>query len=177
MAYSRTAKGEGACLYACQLDCLRCIFLLRVCVERDDVEWCCAVGENSYLDGVPILAGEGVDGLLLETLLSLGQSLVPMIKADPSAQLLPFPHVHPRLVCSVDGLAVRLGAGPFGLHRPHWRKNRGNCTHFPTAIFASSNSQRRVCCGWSDGDKLAESLREGLQRKFGMAHRLSLAAN
>lgn len=32
---------------------------------------------KSYLDRVPILAGEGVDGLLLETLLALGQSLVP----------------------------------------------------------------------------------------------------
>lgn len=38
-----------------------------------------------YLDGVPILAGEGVDGLLLETLLALGQSLVPMIRR-PSAR-------------------------------------------------------------------------------------------
>jgi hypothetical protein len=35
-----------------------------------------AVEELSHLDAVPVLAGEGVDGLLLETLLSLGKSLV-----------------------------------------------------------------------------------------------------
>lgn len=40
---------------------------------------------SSYLDGVPVLAGEGVDGLLLETLLALGQSLVPMMKTTISA--------------------------------------------------------------------------------------------
>lgn len=39
----------------------------------------------SYLDGVPVLAGERVDGLLLETLLALGQSLVPKLIKDPSA--------------------------------------------------------------------------------------------
>ena len=39
---------------------------------------------DSYLDAVPVLAGEGVDGLLLETLLALGQSLVP-VKIYPSA--------------------------------------------------------------------------------------------
>ena len=31
----------------------------------------------AHLDAVPVLTGEGVDGLLLETLLALGQSLVP----------------------------------------------------------------------------------------------------
>lgn len=40
---------------------------------------------DSYLDGIPVLAGEGVDGLLLETLLALGQSLVPMMKTPISA--------------------------------------------------------------------------------------------
>lgn len=43
------------------------------------------MGVFSYLDGVPVLAGERVDGLLLETLLALGQSLVPKLIKHPSA--------------------------------------------------------------------------------------------
>lgn len=43
------------------------------------------VGEGGRsLDAVPVLAGEGVDGLLLEALLALRQSLVP-VKFRPSA--------------------------------------------------------------------------------------------
>jgi hypothetical protein len=39
-----------------------------------------AVGEGGRgLDAVPVLAGEGVNGLLLEALLALGQSLVPVV--------------------------------------------------------------------------------------------------
>lgn len=34
-------------------------------------------GERSCLDGIPVLAGERVDGLLLDALLALRQSLVP----------------------------------------------------------------------------------------------------
>lgn len=51
---------------------------------RNKISMVCTLG-NSYLDGVPVLAGEGVDGLLLETLLALGQSLVPMMKTTISA--------------------------------------------------------------------------------------------
>lgn len=32
--------------------------------------------KNAHLDGVPILTGERIDGLLLETLLALGEALV-----------------------------------------------------------------------------------------------------
>jgi hypothetical protein len=35
--------------------------------------------KKTYLQGVPVLAGEGVLGLLLKTLLALGQSLVPVL--------------------------------------------------------------------------------------------------
>lgn len=43
------------------------------------------VVDASYLDGVPVLTREGIDRLLLETLLALRQSLVPVIQTDPSA--------------------------------------------------------------------------------------------
>jgi hypothetical protein len=48
---------------------------------------------STHLDAVPVLAGEGVLGLLLETLLALGQSLVPAarvsaIESPPDARLL-----------------------------------------------------------------------------------------
>lgn len=49
------------------------------------------MGVFSYLNGVPVLAGERVDGLLLETLLALGQSLVPKLIKDPSALWFPHP--------------------------------------------------------------------------------------
>lgn len=38
----------------------------------------CALMIVSYLDGVPVLAREGVHGLLLQALLALGESLVPV---------------------------------------------------------------------------------------------------
>lgn len=83
---------------------------------------------NSYLDGVPVLAGEGVDGLLLETLLALGQSLVPMMKTTISA-LSPFAFRD-----------RRIGGRKFvdSVLKP------GRLTHLPTAIFAKSYSQRRI---------------------------------
>lgn len=90
---------------------------------------------NSYLDGVPVLAGEGVDGLLLETLLALGQSLVP-IKKDPSALL---------------SLYIASCSCPRNFERkngPRWVVSgapvleSGWLTHLPTAIFARSWSQR-----------------------------------
>lgn len=65
---------------------------------------------KAYLDGVPVLAGEGVDGLLLETLLALGQSLVP-IESRVSRIA--------RRMCEILCLNV-------------W------CAHFPTAMFAGS---------------------------------------
>lgn len=42
----------------------------------------------AYLDAEPVLAGEGVLGLLLETLLALGQSLVParILVSDTASQ-------------------------------------------------------------------------------------------
>jgi hypothetical protein len=39
-------------------------------------------GRATHLDAVPILAGEGVLGLLLEALLALGQSLVPALRVS-----------------------------------------------------------------------------------------------
>lgn len=44
---------------------------------KHSIETYFAQRASTYLDLVPVLAGEGVHGLLLETLLALGQSLVP----------------------------------------------------------------------------------------------------
>jgi len=45
---------------------------------------CCASKfEITNLDRVPVLSGEGVDRLLLEALLALGESLVPGISRKP----------------------------------------------------------------------------------------------
>lgn len=96
---------------------------------------------SSYLDGVPVLAGEGVDGLLLETLLALGQSLVPIMKITISA-LSPFAFRD-----------RRIGRRKFvdSVLEP------GQLTHLPTAIFAKSYSQRRIIVVgrvvWKRGDR------------------------
>lgn len=81
----------------------------------------------SYLDSIPILPGERVDGLLLEALLALGQSLVPVIKVHPSASLSPFTFRNRNVV-------------PWGTRASVLKP--GQLTHLPTAIFAKSRSQR-----------------------------------
>lgn len=83
---------------------------------------------SSYLDGVPVLAGEGVDGLLLETLLALRQSLVPVMKTTISA-LPPSFFRHRRI-------------GRRKVVKSMLRLEQ--LTHLPTAIFAKSDSQRRI---------------------------------
>lgn len=84
----------------------------------------------SYLDGIPVLSGERVDGLLLEALLALGQSLVPVIKAHQSASLSPISFRTRHHV-----VFLLLGARASVL-------KSGQLTHLPTAIFAKSKSQR-----------------------------------
>lgn len=79
----------------------------------------------SYLDAVPVLAGEGVDGLLLETLLALGQSLVP-VKSIPISGLFVFAP----LTFGLGSCASSLGSE--------------ESTYLPTAIFARFGSQRRA---------------------------------
>lgn len=79
----------------------------------------------SYLDAVPVLAGEGVDGLLLETLLALGQSLVP-VKITP-----------------ISGLFV-FAPTAFGLGSRASLLGPEESTYLPTAIFARFGSQRRA---------------------------------
>lgn len=78
-----------------------------------------------YLDAVPVLAGEGVDGLLLEALLALGQSLVP-VKSIP-----------------ISGLFV-FAPTAFGLGSRASSLGPGESTYLPTAIFARFGSQRRA---------------------------------
>lgn len=46
---------------------------------------CASNFEITNLDRVPVLSGEGVDSLLLEALLALGESLVPGISRKPIA--------------------------------------------------------------------------------------------
>lgn len=87
---------------------------------------CCDWGVfASYLDAVPVLAGEGVDGLLLETLLALGQSLVP-VKSTPISGLFVFAPT----VVALGSRASLLGSE--------------ESTYLPTAIFARFGSQRRA---------------------------------
>lgn len=58
-------------------------------------------GCSPYLDAIPVLAGEGVLGLLLETLLALGQSLVP---AGVAKLARPFAHADMVIVeCRLAG--------------------------------------------------------------------------
>ncbi len=45
------------------------------------------LSRSLYLNLVPILAGEGIHGLLLEALLALRESLVPIVLSDSSSPL------------------------------------------------------------------------------------------
>lgn len=83
----------------------------------------------AYLDGVPVLAGEGVDGSLLETLLALRQSLVPI---DPKI-LVSCCHVSWSCL-SPSSPGGWTGGG--GMQNRAGIENGEDGTHLPTAIFA-----------------------------------------
>ena len=77
-------------------------------------------GTATHLDAVPVLAGEGVLGLLLEALLALGQSLVPA----------------PRVSAIGNPPDTR---GRLDIVRPVPNSIiRGGATYLPTAILTSS---------------------------------------
>ena len=77
-------------------------------------------GTATHLDAVPVLAGEGVLGLLLEALLALGQSLVPA----------------PRVSAIGNPPDAR---GRLDIVRPVPDSIlRGGATYLPTAILTSS---------------------------------------
>lgn len=85
---------------------------------------------RAYLDLVPILTGEGIQSLLLETLLTLRKALVPIILSDTvSSNCCPSSH---RESCVYR---------PFEIKRVSRRD-----THFPTAMIAISYLVAGLLC-------------------------------
>jgi hypothetical protein len=85
-----------------------------------------------YLDLVPVLAGEGILSLLLETLLALREALVPIPLSDIDLRmyLLPLHRV----------------PSPGFPSSPHISR-RVKVTHFPTAMIAICYAVEMACCG------------------------------
>lgn len=100
----------------------------------------------THLDAVPVLAGEGVLGLLLEALLALGQSLVPVarvsaIRSPPGAET--------TARYRVQSLKKSISLGRNVLANSHLDEQR-------------CQRRDRMCCLVSDGDRAIEVTKFGV---------------
>jgi len=109
---------------------------------------------STHLDRVPVLAGEGILGLLLEALLSFRKALVPIVLLD---------HVLSR-IATLPSKPIPPG---FQLHCVEGGAGRGERreTHFPTAMIAKRLPCRGAveverCCRDAVGERGEKDLIE-----------------